>query len=82
MTSKDKMENMTKEGCGRVTVSKLTGIIHSYTLECGFHSSNFLNALMPCNNIHRKIKNYKYIDDDTENINSEIYKKKNYFYNV
>jgi len=72
---------MTKEGCGRVNVYKMTNIIHSYTLECGFHSSNFLNSLSVCSNIHRKFRNYRYVDDETENVNSEIYKKGNYFYN-
>jgi hypothetical protein len=33
----DRFEEMTKEGCGRVFVFNTTNIIHSYTLECGFH---------------------------------------------
>jgi len=54
MSSKDKMETMTKEGCGRVNAYKVSGIIHSYTLECGFHCSNFLNDLAIPANMHRK----------------------------
>ncbi len=37
MTSKDTYETRTKEGCGRVMVYTITGIIHSYTLECGYY---------------------------------------------
>ena len=37
MSTKDRMENLTKEGCSRVNVYKLSNIIHSYTLECGYH---------------------------------------------
>ena len=82
MSSKDRTETLTKEGCARVNVSKITNIIHSYTLECGFHCSNFLNTLKPCTNIHRKNKGYKYLDDELDNINSDIYKKNNYYYNI
>ena len=45
MSSKDRMEEKTKEGCGRVNLYKICGIPHSYTLECGFHCSNFSNEL-------------------------------------
>ena len=54
MTSKDRLEEKTKEGCGRVNLYKICGIVHSYTLECGFHCSNYLNELSHPSNIHRK----------------------------
>lgn len=41
----DRFEDMTKEGCGRVHIYNMTNIIHSYTLECGFHQPNQLNYL-------------------------------------
>ena len=34
---KDRFEELTKEGCGRVSVYNTTSILHAYTLECGFH---------------------------------------------
>ena len=37
MGSKDKHDTYTKEGCARVFAFKLSGIVHSYTLEQGFH---------------------------------------------
>lgn len=37
MKEKDRFEDLTKEGCGRVYVHKTVGLIHAYTLECGFH---------------------------------------------
>lgn len=37
MSSKDCYEQLTKEGCSRVVVFNLTGVICSYTLECGYH---------------------------------------------
>ena len=45
MSHKDRFEELTKEGCGRVVIYKMTNIIHSYTLECGFHCNNFVNEL-------------------------------------
>lgn len=36
---------MSKEGCGRVVFFKELGIIHSYTVECGYHSNTVQNKL-------------------------------------
>ena len=55
MNSKDKLEPLTKEGCSRVIAYKNYKIIHSYTLECGFHCSNYLNELSYSSNTQRKI---------------------------
>ncbi|EGR33126.1 zinc carboxypeptidase family protein, putative [Ichthyophthirius multifiliis] len=41
----DKLEELTKEGCGRVYLYQVTKILHSYTLECGFHHSINKNEL-------------------------------------
>ena len=56
MNSKDRYEDMTKEGCGRVILYKSFNIAHSYTLELGFHSTLFLNELPHASNTHRKIQ--------------------------
>ena len=45
MNAKDKNEDLTKEGCGRVVMYKLAKIIHSYSVECGIISVNKLNLL-------------------------------------
>lgn len=37
MKARDRFEELTKEGCGRVSIYKATNLIHAYTLECGFH---------------------------------------------
>lgn len=60
MSAKDRNEDRTKEGCGRVCFFKEYGLIHSYTLECGFHSNNYISPLPPPVNIHRK---YKYLKE-------------------
>jgi hypothetical protein len=36
MNVKDKRDGLSREGCGRVSIFKETGIIHSYTLECNY----------------------------------------------
>ena len=54
MASKDRFESVSKEGCGRVNVYKINNIIHSYTLECGFHRSNYVQGLSYPSNLHRK----------------------------
>lgn len=40
MNSKDRNEERTKEGCGRVVMHRIANIIHSYSLECGIISAN------------------------------------------
>ena len=45
MNARDRGEDMTKEGCGRVVVYRLANIVHSYTLECGIVSCNSMNNL-------------------------------------
>lgn len=37
MTSKDKQDVLSKKGCGRVFAYKEAGIVHSYTVECGYY---------------------------------------------
>lgn len=37
MAAKDKHDPYTKEGCARVFAFKLAGILHSYTVELGYH---------------------------------------------
>lgn len=32
MKARDRFEDLTKEGCGRVVMHRLTGIIHSFSL--------------------------------------------------
>lgn len=39
MNTRDRGEKLTKEGAARVCVYKIANILHSYTLECGFHYS-------------------------------------------
>eukprot|EP00357_Protocruzia_adherens_P000565 CAMPEP_0115022640 /NCGR_PEP_ID=MMETSP0216-20121206/31702_1 /TAXON_ID=223996 /ORGANISM="Protocruzia adherens, Strain Boccale" /LENGTH=1017 /DNA_ID=CAMNT_0002395425 /DNA_START=142 /DNA_END=3195 /DNA_ORIENTATION=- len=47
MRARDKREGMTKEGCGRVAIYKATNLVHSYTLECNYHSGLRLSPLYP-----------------------------------
>ncbi|KAL4490339.1 hypothetical protein ABPG72_004378 [Tetrahymena utriculariae] len=77
MKARDKFEEMTKEGCGRVQVHQITKIIHAYTLECGFHQANQLNYLPPVSNAEFKINDALGFDyDPAEDNQSEIYKGK------
>ncbi|XP_076174734.1 cytosolic carboxypeptidase-like protein 5 isoform X3 [Ptiloglossa arizonensis] len=41
----DKRDGMSREGSGRVAVYKLTGLIHSYTLECNYNSGRLVNTI-------------------------------------
>jgi hypothetical protein len=56
MTAKDRAEDLSKEGCGRVVVYKKTGLILSFTLELAIHSILHVNNLAPCTNMHRRIE--------------------------
>jgi len=39
---------MSREGCGRVSVMKMTGLVRSYTLECNYNTGRIVNLLPPC----------------------------------
>lgn len=41
MKHKDRGESLTKEGCGRVVISKMAGIVCSYTLESSVFPSSY-----------------------------------------
>ena len=36
---------MSREGSGRVAVYKLTGLVHSYTLECNYNTGRLVNTV-------------------------------------
>eukprot|EP00794_Sanderia_malayensis_P004908 gene4908-5555_t len=50
MLSKDKRDGMSKEGSGRVAISKITGILHSYTVECNYNTGRITNNVPPAFN--------------------------------
>ena len=45
MNLKDKSDGMSREGCGRVAIMKVTGLANCYTLECNYASGNRINNL-------------------------------------
>ena len=47
MNHKDKSDGMSREGCGRVSIMKLTGLANCYTLECNYASGRRINYLAP-----------------------------------
>ena len=49
MKCKDRNEERTKAGCGRVVAAKEFGLVHAYTLECGYHSATELRSIVNLN---------------------------------
>lgn len=47
MQCKDKKDGLSREGCGRVSIMKLTGLANCYTLECNYASGRKINHLAP-----------------------------------
>jgi len=47
MNVKDKRDGLSREGCGRVSIMKLTGLANCYTLECNYASGRRINHLAP-----------------------------------
>jgi len=45
MQCKDKKDGLTREGCGRVSIMKLTEIANCYTLECNYASGRRVNHI-------------------------------------
>jgi hypothetical protein len=56
MAFKDRNEDFSKEGCGRVVFHRELNVIYSYTMECGYTISSYFNELSPLSNPHRKIE--------------------------
>ena len=50
MYSKDKGDNLSKEGSGRVSLYKATGVKHCYTLEVNYNSGRIKNNFFPYHN--------------------------------
>ncbi|EAR93059.2 zinc carboxypeptidase family protein (macronuclear) [Tetrahymena thermophila SB210] len=80
MKSKDRQDDLTKEGCGRVFVYQTSRIVHSYTLECGFHHATQLNPIAPCSNGEFKVniegKEYK-LDENDKNLTLQNFQIQN-----
>ena len=47
MQCKDKKDGLSREGCGRVSIMKLTNLANCYTLECNYASGRKINHLAP-----------------------------------
>ena len=47
MVTKDPKDEHSKEGSGRVSIYRLTGLIHSYTVECNANIGRLVHALSP-----------------------------------
>ena len=47
MNCKDKKDGLSREGCGRVSIGKLTSLPNCYTLECNYASGRTINRLTP-----------------------------------
>jgi len=45
MTSKDKGDDLSKEGASRVAIYKETGLASCWTLECNYNSSRSVNNI-------------------------------------
>lgn len=63
MSSKDKNDSHTKEGCARVFVHRLFNMIHSYTVECGYFAPGKFSPLIGVDQNAIIPGNYSYVDD-------------------
>ena len=70
MKCKDKKDGLSREGCGRVGIGKLTGIPNCYTLECNYASGRTINRLTPKLN---KITNQNESEIPVTDCHSKIY---------
>ena len=62
MNAKDRFDNNTKQGCGRVYVHKLFNLIHSYTVECGYFAPGKINPLIDIDPSRVMSDQYCYVD--------------------
>ena len=64
MNAKDKNEDLSKEGCGRVVFNTHFKMPYAYTMQCGYTASTYLNEINPIENGHRKFEKYGIIGDE------------------
>ena len=64
MSAKDRNEEMTKEGCGRVVFNTHFNQTYAYTLECGYTCGGAPNDIPPIENSHRKFDKMPIIPDE------------------
>ncbi|KRW98122.1 hypothetical protein PPERSA_11555 [Pseudocohnilembus persalinus] len=76
MKTRDKYEDMTKEGAGRVVAYTQFKIIQSYTFELGFHQANYVQNLQLIQNQNLKVSNYQCTQENIE----ESAKNEPYFF--
>jgi len=46
MKCKDKADTRGKDGCGRVFAYQKYNLVHSYTLECGYHMAKYIHPIV------------------------------------
>jgi hypothetical protein len=74
---KEKADNYSKEGCARIFMYKKFNIVHSYTVECGFHTPNILNTLPLPKDPNATYGQYKYTEV-FENEKDQFYTPQSY----
>jgi len=72
MKCKDKADTRSKEGCGRVFAFQEFNIIHSYTLECGYHYPSKTNKIA---NLAKCYPNDQFHHTIEEDYTSKIYEE-------
>jgi hypothetical protein len=56
MKCRDAKDGLTREGCGRVSIMKATGLPNCYTLECNYASGPRINTIAPKINLKTAAK--------------------------
>lgn len=75
MYSKDRCEEQTKEGCGRVVAYRTCNVIFSYTMECGYHTHTLCQELPKPTNVAKRYGRLGYTESESENFSADIYKQ-------
>ena len=66
MNAKDRFEDLTKQGCGRVVMHKQANIIHSYSLQCGILSANNSTVIPEPSNRQFKVGKKGFVSEPFE----------------
>jgi len=77
MSCKDKRDNLSREGSGRVGIYKATKCTHCYTLECNYGTGRVFNNIAP---LYDTNKDKEVQAKNTNEQYNWIYDSKNDFY--
>jgi hypothetical protein len=73
MYAKDKGDQLSREGAGRVAIYKATNLTHCYTLECNYNTGRIANKVFPIGSLRESKGAFEKDDEEEKSIDYEAF---------